>query len=262
MTTAREFWIQSDGTRLYAVEEGSGPVIVMLHGGMADHRAVRPFVALLAERYRVVTPDLRGSGRSWSGAPLTFDRLAEDVVLMLDRVGAERAVVGGASGGSGVALRFALRHSDRTSGLILVKPVYAGEVRGYTEHQRAAFAAMDALASRALDEGVQVLRPLYANLPEGTRERALAMLESFDAASIVATSHFIASGAQPFASEGELSSIKLPTLLVRGDDALHPAEVSDLYAAGIPDCTVLAASTPDVAAAIADFITRLGSLRP
>ena len=174
MVTPRELWIESEGARLYGVEEGSGPVIVMLHGGMADHRVVRSFVASLAEQYRVVTPDLRGSGRSWSGAPLTFDRLADDVALVLDHAGAERAVVGGASGGSGVALRFARRDPHRTLGLVVVRPVYAGETRGYTKQQDSAFTAMNALASRALDEGVQVLRPLYANLPETIRERVLA----------------------------------------------------------------------------------------
>ena len=99
-----------------------------------------------------------------------------------------RAVVGGVSGGSGVAVRSALRPPGRALGLVLVPSVYAGAERGYTEAQREAFARMDGLASRALDEGVQVLRPLYAELPEPIRERALAMLEGFDPASVVATS--------------------------------------------------------------------------
>jgi len=213
-------------------------------------------VAPLRQRYRVITPDLRGSGKSRCGAPLTFDRLADDVELLLDHTGADRAVVGGVSSGSGVALRFALRHPKRTLGLVVVQPVYAGEARGYTEHQKETFARMDAVASRALAEGVQVLRPLYANLPEGMREKALAMIEGFDPASVVATSHFIASGTQPFIEADELRSLEPPTLLVRGDDPLHPAEVSDLYAQNIPDRTTMPASTTDVAEAIGAFVDR------
>ncbi len=247
-----EIWFEAGGARLFAVAEGAGPAIVMLHGGMATHVASRPLVASLAPRYRVITPDLRGSGRSWSGAPLTFDRLADDVAALLDNARVDTAVVGGVSGGSGVALRFALQHPARTAGLVLVKPVYAGEERGYTDAQKQTFAMMDAVASRALDEGVQVLRPLYANLPPPIREKALAMLEGFDAASVVATSRFIASGAQPFATKDDLRSIAAPTLIVRGEDLLHPPDVSDLYAASIPGCTVAPASA-DVAAEIGAF---------
>lgn len=252
----REFWVESDGVRLFAIEEGSGPVVIMLHGGMANHLAALPLITPLGERYRIIAPDLRGSGKSWCGAPLTFDQLADDVELLLDHIGVDRAVVGGVSSGSGVALRFALRHPGRTLGLVVVKPVYAGEARGYTEHQKATFAMMDAVASRALDEGVEVLRPLYANLPAGMRERALAMMEGFDPASVVATSHFISSGSQPFIAARELISLESPTLLVRGDDPMHPPEVSDLYAASIPDCTAMPASTTDVAEVIGAFVDR------
>jgi pimeloyl-ACP methyl ester carboxylesterase len=119
------------------------------------------------------------------------------------------------------------------------------------------FGGMDALARRAPQEGVQVLRPLYENLPPGARDRALAMLDEFDAASVAATSRFIASGVQPFGSADHLAALSVPTLLVRGDDPMHPAEVSDLYAAHLPAATVLPASTADIAAAVDDFLAQL-----
>ncbi len=258
----RAFWFDSSGVRLFAVEDGAGPVVIMLHGAMANHQAALPLIAPLATRYRIVTPDLRGSGKSWCGNPLTFDRLADDVEVLLDHLGVERAVVGGVSGGSGVALRFALRRPRRTRALIVVRPVYAGEDRGYTDAQKTTFATMDSVASRALDEGVQVLRPLYLNLPAGMREKALAMLEDFDPASVVATSHFIASGAQPFTSAADLKILDVPTLVVRGADPMHPAEISDLYAASIPRCTALPASTVDVAPAIGAFVEQRLRAKP
>lgn len=252
----RDVWFESGDARLFAVEDGEGPAIVMLHGGMANHWASLPLVMPLSARYRVVTPDLRGNGKSWYGEPLTFDQLADDVGALLDRIGTEQAVIGGVSGGSGVALRFALRHPGRTAGLALVKPVYAGEERGYTDAQRQTFAMMDAVASRALDEGVQVLRPMYANLPPEIREKALAMIEGFDPVSVVATSRFIASCAQPFESAADLKVLSMPVLLVRGEDPLHPPEVSDLYAESIPDCAV-APATADAAAEIGAFCDRV-----
>ena len=254
----REFRFQSGGRSLFAFEDGEGPVVVMVHGPMADHRAALPFVAPLVGRFRVVTPDLRGSGRSHDPGPLSFDQLADDLAALLDALGAPRAVIGGVSGGSGVALRFALRRPERTRALVLVQPVYAGAQIGYTPAQAQIFAGMNAVASRAVAEGVGVLRPLYERLPPERREKALAMVAEFDAASVVATSAFVASGAQPFDSANELAALAMPALLVRGDDALHPKEVSDLYAETIPRADIAPAGLTDVAAIVGTFV---GDLR-
>ena len=97
---------------------------------------------------------------------------------------------------------------------------------------------------------------LYENLPAGMREKALAMMEGFDPASVVATSRFIASGLQPFVATSELTFLECPTLLIRGDDPMHPAEVSDLYAASIRDCMTVPAATMDIAGAIGAFVDR------
>lgn len=249
----RDVWFENRGVRLFAAEDGDGPAIVMLHGGMATHEAALPVVAGLASRYRVITPDVRGNGRSVFGESITFDQLADDVIALIDALGVARAIVGGVSGGSGVALRCALQHGDRLRGLLLLQPVYAGAARGYTAAQQTTFTMMDHVASRAVAEGVQVLRPLYAQLPEPVRTRALAMIERFDAASVVATSRFIASGVQPFEHERDLESISVPTLLVCGNDPLHPPEVSELYARSIPTCTMVPAGGIDVADRIGVF---------
>ena len=100
---------------------------------------------------------------------------------------------------------------------------------------------------------IDALRPLYAQLPDGVRERAWQMASRFDPGSVAATSRFIASGAQPFGSSRQLGSIRVPTLLVRGDDEQHPAEASDVYAAGIRECTVVPATHSDIVSALRDF---------
>ena len=82
------------------------------------------------------------------------------------------------------------------------------------------------------------------------------MMQELDPASVVATSHFIASGSQPFIAAADLASLKCPTLLVRGDDRIHPPEVSDLYAASIQDCEVVPASTSDLAPVVGAFVDR------
>jgi len=254
----REVWLTEGAVRLFAVESGEGPALVFLHGGLASHEAVMPIVTPLSDRYRVIAPDLRGSGRSHSSESLTFDRMADDIARLLDHLDVAQAFIGGISSGSGIAVRFALRHPARARALLVVHPVYAGADVGYTGSQTEAFAVMDSVASRATAEGIEVLRPLYlARLPEGVGQRAWQIASAFDPDSVVATSRFIVSGAQPFGSSRELRSIRVPTLLVRGDDEVHPADVSDLYAGSIVDCTVLPATTTDTVGAIRDFCDAL-----
>lgn len=255
----REIWFEGDGTRLFALESGvaSGPTVVMLHGGLASHLAILSLVQPLATRCRVLTPDLRASGRSHGADPLTFDRLADDVAALLDHRGVHRAIVGGVSSGSGVALRFALRHPERVGALVLVKPMYAGADRGYDGAQRETYARMDALARRAPTEGIAVLGPLYAELPAGVREKALAMLDAFDPAGVAATSRLLSSGVQPFAAASDLRTITMPVLLARGNDALHPSALSDLYEQSLERAEVLPASTQDLSDAIGAFCDRV-----
>ncbi|HEY4709848.1 MAG TPA: alpha/beta hydrolase [Candidatus Acidoferrales bacterium] len=259
----QEFRYEAAGVRLYAKQQGSGRAIVMLHGGGADHRACLACVAPISARYHVVVPDLRGSGRSWCADQLTWDRLAEDVHGLLDHIGAGRAVVGGISMGSGVALRFARRFPERTAGLVALAPVYGGEELGFTRYQAATFASLGPVLARAPQEGIEAFRPLYQKSP-AMEAYFDGMIGSLDLASFIATNQFMASGAQPFASARDLESIAAPALLVRGNDPMHPPEISDLYAARIVRCTTVDLSNKSddenrnaaIAAAIEDFCER------
>jgi pimeloyl-ACP methyl ester carboxylesterase len=257
----REIWLDHDGARLFAVQTGDGPPIVLLHGGLASHLACRRFAAPLAARFRIITPDLRASGRSVHAGPLTWDQLADDVAALVRHLGLPRAVIGGVSFGAGCAVRVALRHPDLTAALVLLTPAFAGADLGLTPAQRAAVLAMDAAGSRAVVEGVRVLHPLFDPLPAEVRDRARAMIDAFDPASVAATTRFLASGAQPFAAATDLGSIAAPTLLVPGRDPFHPPEVSDLYRRHLRRCTVRAVDTTDAfaadfAPAIAKFVDR------
>ena len=246
----QDLWFQSGGVRLFAVEAGQGPPLVMLHGGLADHRAVLRTVDGLERDFRVITPDVRGNGRShWSG-PLGWELLAGDVLALLDRIGADRAVVGGVSGGSGVAIRLALDHPERLAGLILGLPHFPGADIGQTPYQQEQLSALADLARRAPAEGMDVMAPAYAGLPDAAREGALAMMRRFDPASFAATAAFLASGVQPMASAADLGRLTMPVLIQPGDDPMHPAEVAASYAAALPRATV--------GGAIRDFCEGLG----
>lgn len=74
----------------------------------------------LADRCRVISPDMRGFGGSdlGQGSPSIAD-MADDVAALMDSLGIATATVGGLSMGGYVSLAFAARHRERLEGLIL-----------------------------------------------------------------------------------------------------------------------------------------------
>ena len=196
---------------------------------------------------------MRASGRSTFAGSLSWDQLADDVVALVRHLGLTRAVIGGISSGAGCAVRVALRHPAVTEALVVLTPAFAGADVGLTPAQQAAMRAMDDAGRRVLTEGMRALYPLLETLPAELRERARATVDTYDPASVAATTRFLDSGAQPFATAADLAAIAVPALLVPGTDPTHPPEVSELYRRHLPRCTV---RPGDDASAIADFIDR------
>jgi pimeloyl-ACP methyl ester carboxylesterase len=211
-------------------------------------------VGELARTHRLITPDLRGSGRSIHGGELSWDRLADDVAALLDHLGLERAIVGGTSMGSAVALRFALRHPRRLHGLILMSPIYPGADRPLPEAALVAMRAMKEAGERALEQGVEAaLRPLFESLPLPIRDKAIEMMRGFDAASVAATTRFLARNEQPMASVRELASLDVPVLVLPGIDLQHPAAVAALYVEHLRHPSIVDQTAPDMIEKLARF---------
>lgn len=251
-----EIWFDSHATPLFATGSGQGRLVILLHGGLASHQACRRFAEPLAPRFRLITPDLRGSGRSIHRAPLDWDVLADDVAALIRTLGADRAVVGGISFGAGVAVRAALRHPAAIAALVVLHPAFAGADVGFTPAQAAAMQAMDATGSRVVAEGLGALDPLLDTLPPELRDRARAIVATYDPASVATTTRFLRTGGQPFATGAELAAITAPTLVVPGVDPTHPPEIAEVYRRHLPRCTVRDAAVDDLAATIAAFLDR------
>lgn len=104
-----------NGIRLAYDDVGNGPAVMLIHGFPFRRQMWQPQVeALAAAGFRAIVPDLRGFGESEPGnAPGSMDRLADDLVGLLDHLKIDRAMVGGMSMGGYVLLNLLARHRQR-----------------------------------------------------------------------------------------------------------------------------------------------------
>jgi pimeloyl-ACP methyl ester carboxylesterase len=95
--------------------------VVLAHGLLMDGDMFRPQIEARDPDCRIITWDARCHGQTeTTNDPFTYWDLADDLRGLLDHLGVERAVIGGANQGGFVALRFALKHPERVSALILL----------------------------------------------------------------------------------------------------------------------------------------------
>jgi haloacetate dehalogenase len=112
---------------------GSGPALLLLHGHPRTHATWNMVAPVLARRFTVVCPDLRGYGQS-SKPPTTPDHapyskraLAGDCATLMRRLGHERFGVAGHDRGSYVAHRLAVDHPDQVTRLCVMEGIPIGE---------------------------------------------------------------------------------------------------------------------------------------
>jgi pimeloyl-ACP methyl ester carboxylesterase len=109
-------FVDANGLRMHVAEAGAPEAdpVVLLHGWPQHWYMWRDVIAPLAERYRVICPDLRGLG--WSDAPpggYEKENLATDVLALLDELGLERVRLAGHDFGGWIGFLICLREPTR-----------------------------------------------------------------------------------------------------------------------------------------------------
>jgi pimeloyl-ACP methyl ester carboxylesterase len=202
---------------------GKGHPIILLHEGIADRRMWNREFPLLSHDHLVARYDFRGYGGS---TPATSKYSpVEDLVALLDQLGATRPLIVGPSMGGKVAIDLTLAHPDRVGALLLIAPGYSGmdydHVPGgkatFERDERLSKAAAEAWTAGKLDEATEHLRDLWGSALTGSaldlfrtmvRENAKEVFEE-------RSGQFETREGEPAASR--LGEIRVPVRILVGD---------------------------------------------
>jgi len=121
---AAERLIPARGARLFVREIGTGPPVVVLHGGPDfDHRYLLPELDRLSDVARLIYYDQRGRGRSADGVEpdsVTIESEIDDLETIRESLGFGRVALLGHSWGGLLAAEYAVRHPQRVSHLVMM----------------------------------------------------------------------------------------------------------------------------------------------
>ncbi len=220
-------------------DQGQGEAILLIHGsgpGVTAWANWRGVIPALAERARVIAPDMLGFGytRCPMDRPLDPDAWVAQLVGLLDALDIQKVSVVGNSFGGAIALAFALRHPQRVSRLVLMGaaglsfPLTAGldKVWGYQPSLEAMRELMQVFAydhSIITDDLVRMrfeasirddVQSRFAQLFPAPRQQGIEMLA---------------------VDEQALRQLPQPTLIIHGrDDQVIPLEASERLLRLIP----------------------------
>ncbi len=216
-----------------------GHAVIFIHGFPLNRSMWEPQLEALSKSYRVVSYDVRGHGQSDVGdGQYSLEFFVDDLILGMDHLKIESAVLCGLSMGGYIALRAVERHADRFKGLVLcdtkseadsdeVKIKRAAAVHTVKKEGVKSFA--NGFVKTVLTEKTfktkpdlveSVLKMIQGNSPLGISGALLAMAARTD-------------------TTAALASMTLPTLLLVGkEDQLTPPSVSEAMMKRMPHAAI------------------------
>jgi len=205
-----------NGMSMYYEEHGSGgPPLILLHGGIAGGEIFDAIAPRLAERRRVIVPDLQGHGRTAAiDRPLRAEHLADDVAALIEQLGIEGADVMGYSLGGGVTWRLAIQHPGRVRRIVVISTP-CRRSGSFPE----VVAAFDAFSAE--------MAPMIQPSPAGQHYAKVAPRPEDWQAHIGRTAEMLK---VDFDWTEEVARIEAPTMLVFADsDSVMPDHVAELF---------------------------------
>jgi len=211
--------------RLAVSVEGSGPLVLFLHGIRGNRRNWNLQLPVFAQHFRAAAWDARGYGDSddYDG-PLHFDHLTGDVLRVAEHLKADKLHLVGLSMGGRIARNVALHYPERLHSLTLINStpgfdsLSTDQVRKFVVERKThtADAVRQLLGSRARSGAYEELAESISRLHEKSYLKTVE-----------------ASVAQDRAAP--IEAIRVPTLIIGGDeDTVYPPELAREMARRIP----------------------------
>jgi 3-oxoadipate enol-lactonase len=210
--------IQSGDAEIVYWVFGDGPPILLLHPFPVNHQFWLPMAEVLAPRYRVVMPDLRGHGESGVGeGPATMEKYAADIARVMDDADVGRAPLVGVSIGGYALFEFWRKHRARAAALGLCNTkaqadgpeARAGRLQAANDVlERGTEPFFESMIQKVMAKNTRDMRP---DLIDG----ALRMMRKMSPEDVAQVQRGMA--ARPDSIE-TLKTINIPTLLVTGDE--------------------------------------------
>lgn len=210
--------VKSGDAEIVYYSQGEGPAVVLFHPFPADHEFWLPVAEILATRYRVVIPDLRGHGDSGLGeGAATMQKHASDLACVMDDAEIGRAPLVGVSIGGYALFEFWRSYRGRAAALGLFNtkaPADSAEARAARIQtandvlERGTEPFFESMISRVLGRTTRETRPdlidgvwrmMRKMSPENVAQVQRGMAERPDSVDI-------------------LKTINVPTLLVTGEE--------------------------------------------
>lgn len=221
------------------LDTGSGTPFVFQHGLGGDVN--QPFGLFRPPAgIRLLAFDARAHGETrpvGDENKIGIAPFADDLLFFLNYLGIDKAIVGGISMGSAVALNFTLRYPERVLALVLSRPAWLDRPKPENVRWTALMARLIREHGAKRGKELFVQSPLYAEVLRESPDVANSMARQFDgprAEETVARIERIPPDA-PCRSLAELKAIRVPTLvLANRQDPVHPFEYGQMLTEAIP----------------------------
>jgi len=206
---------------MYYEEYGAGKPLLLLHGFGGCSQNWHPFIDQLSEQHRLILVDLRGHGHSTNpDKTFTHREAANDVLLLLDKLGIDQCSAMGMSTGGMTLLHMATSQPRRIGSMVLISTSSHFPKQARAIMQRASFNTMPR-------EVVEMYRECAKRGDKQIHElisQFNAFHNNYDDMNFTAQS---------------LSAITARTLVVHGDrDNFFPVEIAVSIYRSIPNATL------------------------
>jgi pimeloyl-ACP methyl ester carboxylesterase len=236
-----------NGAELYYEENGSGPPVILSPGGLqgvAD--SYSPVVEALSQEHRVIVYDRRFGGQSRSPMVVqTWDMVCDDVFGLMDALGIEQSYLGGGSFGAAISFGCASRRPERVRA-IFPSNIAGGVIcDGYLTSKL--FKSMEVAAADGVsavvdafdaDDRFAPFSPEIAQTDAQYRQTLEAMKTEDFLQVMRDTIYALFEGPYPTLgmTEKALKSIRVPAMVMPGNNDIHPRRVAELVHRLAPNC--------------------------